>query len=109
EARSVERLVGVDQIQAVVGHPLALDGRWLGRADVEVAIGLSRVGGDDLRADALGELERERRLAASRGADDADDPRPGHRWKSASSCGRLSAVATGRPWGQWATTSTPSM
>src|SRR5439155_5293640 len=43
------------------------------RADVEVAIDLPRVGGDDLGAEALGEVERERALPARGGADDADE------------------------------------
>src|SRR5262249_58309687 len=103
----VEPLVGLDQIEAVVAHARALDGRRFCGADVEAAIRLSRVGGDDLRAEALGELDGERRLAARRGADDADDPRPCHRWKSASSCGRLRAVPTGRPSGHCPPTPTP--
>src|SRR5213593_648231 len=44
------------------------------RADVEVAIDLPRVGGDDLGAETLGEVERERALPARGGADDADEP-----------------------------------
>src|SRR5262249_58123495 len=96
-------------IGAVLACARALEAGRLGRADVEAAIRLSGVGGNDRRADALGDLDGECRLAARRGADDADDPRACHRWKSASSWGRLSAVATGRPWGQCATTSTPSI
>jgi hypothetical protein len=71
-----ERLVGIDEVDAVVDDSSALlDGRLRG-ADVEPAVDLAGVGRDDLggrasRDQSLGERDREARLASrSRAADD---------------------------------------
>ena len=53
-----ERLVGVDEIEAVVGNALAVRRSHLGRAEVHAAVHLARVGADDLcTRDRRGELE----------------------------------------------------
>src|SRR5439155_16233916 len=113
EAGRVERLLGIDEVEAVVPDAGALGGARLRRPDLETAIDLPRVGGHDLAAERLGELEAKRRLAARGRADDADHPRPypspAHRLKSASTCPRSSVTATGRPCGQCAATSTRSI
>ena len=57
-------------------HARALRRRRLRGADVEAAVDLPRVGGDDLGVERLGELERERASSARGRADEADDARP---------------------------------
>ena len=52
-----ERLVGVDEIEAVVGHGGPVGGRRLGRADVHAPVDLHGVDGHDLGA---GDLRRRR-------------------------------------------------
>src|SRR5204862_460955 len=73
KARRLEGLARRDQVQAVVRDVGPLRRRRLRRADVEIAIDLPRVGGDDLTAQALGEVERKRALPARRRADYADE------------------------------------
>ena len=48
EVGDAERLVRVDQVEAVVGHPGAVRSGHLGRADVEAAEDLAGIGRDDL-------------------------------------------------------------
>ncbi len=48
EVGDAERLVGVDEVEAVVRDPRPLRGGRLGRADVQAAVDLARIGRDDL-------------------------------------------------------------
>ena len=79
-----ERLVGVDEVEAVVRDASAFGGRHLGRADVQAAEDLPRVGRDDLGRspllrDPLGEPDREPGLAGRRRTgDDQERRRGGH-------------------------------
>jgi hypothetical protein len=73
-----EGLVGVDEIEAVVRDARPVRGGRLGRADVEPAIDLTRVGGDDgdrpaLAAERLAQPDRELGLAGGRRARDDDE------------------------------------
>ena len=82
EVRDAERLIGVDEVEAVVDDPPPLLGRRLGRADVQAAVHLPRVGGDHLgRApigdQPLGEDDGEPGLAGRRGTADHDERRDG--------------------------------
>jgi hypothetical protein len=71
-----ERIVGVDEVKPVMGHPCTLRGGDLGSADVQAAIDLARVCADDLRPrDALRQVERQRRLASRRRPADDDQRR----------------------------------
>ena len=105
EARGVEGVVGLDQVEAVVRHARALRRRSASPCRCR---GRGRPGASRPRRSrapsALGELEGERAscpLAVGptrqtmRGAASS-------RWKSASSCARDSSTATGRPCGQCA-------
>ena len=49
EVGHAERLVGVDEVEAVMGDPRPIRRAGLGRADVEAAEDLARVGRDDGR------------------------------------------------------------
>ena len=66
------RLVGIDQVDEVVGRRGALLGRRLGSADVHPAVHLGRIDRDDLQRESRGELQRDARLAGSRGADERE-------------------------------------
>ena len=71
-----ERLVRVHEVDAVVDDPCPLLGRGLGRADVQAAEHLSRVGGDDLGRDAACEQpfrERDGKAGLAGGGGSADD------------------------------------
>ena len=72
-----ERLVRVDEVEAVVRDAGAFGGRHLRRADVQAAEDLPRIGRDDLGrpplpGDPLGEPDREPGLAGRRRASDDD-------------------------------------
>ena len=68
-----EGLVGVDEVQTVVWHPRAFGRTGLVGTDIQAAIDLPGVGGDDLQpVDPVGELERQRGLAG-RGRTAEDD------------------------------------
>jgi hypothetical protein len=54
----------IDQVDQVVRHLRALDGRGLGRADVHAAVHQRRVHAHDFRGQARSEPHRQRRLAA---------------------------------------------
>jgi hypothetical protein len=74
------RPVGVDEVDAVVDDATPLVGGRLGRPDVEAAVDLPGVGGDDLRGDpaplqVLGDVDREAGLARGRGTADDDEGR----------------------------------
>ena len=86
----------------MVRHARALGGARLRRADVEAAIHLHRVGVHDLAAEALGELDRERRSSPtrwarsrrrrrSRGAGIRRDGSGGAAVPGVASCGRSAA------------------
>ncbi|SIK34017.1 Uncharacterised protein [Mycobacteroides abscessus subsp. abscessus] len=64
----------VKHVEHVVNETPPLAFRHLGGADIHTAIQLHRVGIDDLPAQALGQLQRERRLAGGGGTDDRDGP-----------------------------------
>ena len=72
--------VGLDEVEAVVDDPAPLGERRLRRPDVEPAVDLARVGRDDLGGDplprqALGDVDREARLAGRGGARDDEERR----------------------------------
>ena len=83
ELRDAGRLGDVEDVEEVVGDAAALGGRQLGGADVHAAVELHGVGVDDLPAQGLGEVERERRLAGRRGPDDRH-----HGWTGVGGHGR---------------------
>ena len=60
----------------MVRHARALLGRWLGRADVELAVELHRVARDDLGADSFGDTQSQVGLARRGRPDDGED-----RWR----------------------------
>ena len=59
ELRGVERFGQIADVNQVMRHAGAFGGRRFGRADVESAIDLHRVHGNDFAADAFGELQRD--------------------------------------------------
>ena len=63
ERHRVRRLERIEHVDEVMGRSRALLGRRLSGADVEAAVDLHAVGGDDLAADALARRDRELRLA----------------------------------------------
>ena len=75
--RRGERLVRLDDRDEVVRHPGQLRGVGLRRPEVEVPVHRLRVGADDLRAQALGQLERELGLSGAGGAGDDGEHRLG--------------------------------
>jgi hypothetical protein len=99
------RLVRRDQVERVVRDLGAQRAARLGGADVEAPVHLHRVGAHDLGARAAGDLAGELGLAGARRPDDRDDPRlrraHPRRRKRRSSSARSSAVAIGRPCGQF--------
>src|SRR5579883_2039674 len=62
ETRDGVDLAGIGHIEQVVRHQRALLGRDLRRADIQAAIDLARIGGDDLAAKLLGESDAQRAL-----------------------------------------------
>src|SRR5262249_49860038 len=72
-ARAVERLIRIDDVVEMMRCPRALGETRLRTPDVEPAVDLARIGVDDLRADALGDIDRDLALAGSRRADDGGD------------------------------------
>ena len=66
EPRRRVRLVGFDDVDQVVRHALALGRARLGSANVHAAVDQRRVDADDLRAQRLGQFQRDGRLAAGR-------------------------------------------
>ena len=84
KSATVKVCVRLDEVEAVMGDPAALGDRRLGRPDVEAAIHLARVGGDDLGRDplprqALRDVDRETGLAGGGGARDDEQRRNGRR------------------------------
>ena len=82
EVGDAERLVRIGQVEPEVRDARPVRGAHLGRADVEAAEDLARVGRDDrhgpaVRADRLGEPDRELGLAGGRRAGDDDEGRGG--------------------------------
>src|ERR1700729_4403260 len=59
-------------------HAAAIFGVRLGRADINPAVDLARVGVDDFRAQALGKRHRNRRLAHAGRPYDKADPNRAH-------------------------------
>ena len=71
-----ERLVGDDEVEAVVRDGVALGAGRLGRPDVHPAVDLPRVGRDDLRlSHGQRQADRERGLAGCRRPADDDERR----------------------------------
>ena len=68
-----ESFVGVDNIDEVMRDTRPFSSRRFGRANIHIAVNLSRVGADDLPAESLRERERERRLAHSGRADNGNE------------------------------------
>ena len=59
ELRGVKGLGQVADVDQVMRHAGAFGGRRLGRADVESAIHLHGIGGNDFAADLFGEMQRD--------------------------------------------------
>ena len=57
ELRGVERFGQIADVNEVMRHAGAVGGRWLGRADVESAIDLHGIGGDDFTAELFREAQ----------------------------------------------------
>ncbi len=82
EVRDGERPVRIDEVEAVMGDPAALGEGRLGGPDVQSAVHLPRIRGDDLRGDplprqALRDIDREPRLAGGGGPGDHEERRRG--------------------------------
>ena len=60
-------LVGIDEVDQVVRMPALLGGSYLSGADVEVAIDLCRIAGENFSGKLLGEMNGKSRLAGGRG------------------------------------------
>ena len=76
EGRDGEDLVGIDEIEPVVDDPGPVLGGGLGRADVQPAIDLPGVGGDDLGVTAVGQErlgQRDRQAGLAGGGRAAED------------------------------------
>lgn len=69
----VEDLVWLYYVNQVVRHAPALGQRGFGRADVEAAVDLSRVGGDDFDGRAVSQFQREAGLAGGGGSSDDEE------------------------------------
>ena len=64
-----EKLVGIQDIQKMVGNPPTLGGRQLGGSDIEVAVDLQGIAIDDLAAESGGEGQGQIALAGTGRAD----------------------------------------
>jgi hypothetical protein len=72
--RRVPALVGVGDIDQVMGNARAFCMGRLGGADLHVAVDLPRVGTDDIGAEGLSHRDRRGALAAGRRAREDEDP-----------------------------------
>ncbi len=78
---SGEGLVGIDEVEAVVGDAGAVFAGGLGGADLHAAVDADGVAGEDLGGKALGEAEGEVGFAGGGGTDEDDQGWVG-RWKA---------------------------
>ena len=85
--------VRLDDVDQVVRHARPLRGRRLGAADVEPAVDLEAVAGDDLARVLAGEAQRERALAGGGRSDDRDQRRGHSRHSTSSSSAASSRTA----------------
>ena len=103
EARDREALARFDKIHQVMGYSLFFILGRLCRCDIHVLVDLHGIGGDDLTAEALGDLHRQGGLARGGRSDNGDNfllhysTLPNIR---SSSC-FFKRIHTGLPWGQW--------
>ena len=109
EADHIKGLIGVQNVDQVMGDARHLLPGDLGGADVQSAVYLHGIGRDDLRADPPRKLQRERGLAHGRRARQHDKgrlvfhkPSPVYtiRWNFFSSSCLVIRMIVGRPWGQ---------
>src|ERR1019366_7542454 len=75
ELRCVEGFVQIANVNEVMRHAGAFGRRWLGRADVQPAINLHRVGGDDFATDFFRERECNCRFSNRRRPGEEDGER----------------------------------
>jgi hypothetical protein len=75
--RNREGDIRIDDIDQLTGDTVQLRLSRLVRADITVAEDLARVERDQFAAQPLGDRNRQRRLSAGRGSDDAQQPLPG--------------------------------
>ena len=71
----VEDLVRVNYVNQVVGCAFSFGECWLGGADVEAAVDLAGVGGDDFDGGVVGELKGETGFAGGGGSGDDEEGR----------------------------------
>ena len=69
----IEDFVWVNYVNKVVGYAFSIGDGWFGRADVEAAVDLAGVGGDDFDGGVVGELEGKAGLAGGGGAGDDEE------------------------------------
>ena len=72
ESPRIERLAHLDHINQMMRHALPFVRRWFGGADVESAIDLHGIDGNDLAVEPLGQRQRHRGLAHGSRAGDED-------------------------------------
>ena len=72
---AVTGLIGIGYVDEVVRDACALVATWFGGPQVHAAIHGNRIATEDLAVEALGQRERESRLAASSGAEEDDGER----------------------------------
>ena len=77
EAVGVEDLVGVNYVNQMVGCAFSFGECWFGGADIEAAVDLAGVGGDDFDGGVLGQVQGEAGLAGGGGAGDDEEGRTG--------------------------------
>ena len=75
EAVGVEDLVRVNYVNQMVGCAFSFGECWLGGADVEAAVDLAGVGGDDFDGGVLGQVQGEAGFAGGGGAGDDEEGR----------------------------------
>src|ERR1017187_644584 len=75
ELRGVERFGQVADVNEVMRHAGAVGGRWLGRADVESAIDLHGIGGNDFTAELPGKAQGDFRFSDGGRAGDEEGTR----------------------------------
>lgn len=75
EAVGAEDLVWVNYVNKVVGCAFSLGECWFGGADVETAVDLAGVGGDEFDGGVLGQLQGKAGLAGGGGSGDDEQAR----------------------------------